>query len=52
MEQKKLFPTVPLGFEKKAVIAYLEQLNEAYESELQKKDDEIRTLKEELANNK
>lgn len=48
MEQKKLFPTVPLGFDKKTVIAYLEQLNEAYESELQKKEEEIRKLKEEL----
>ncbi len=46
MEQKKLFPTVPLGFEKKAVIAYIEQLNQAYEEELAKKDEHIRQLQE------
>lgn len=46
MEQKKLFPTAPLGFDKKAVIAYIEQLNQAYETELKKKDEMIRKLQE------
>lgn len=46
MEQKKLFPTVPFGFDKKAVIAYIEQLNQAYEAELAKKDELIRKLQE------
>ena len=46
MEQKKLFLTVPLGFDKKAVIAYIEQLNQAYEEELAKKDELIRQLQE------
>ena len=45
MEQKKLFPTAPFGFDKKAVIAYIEQLNQAYEAELQKKEEEIKKLK-------
>ncbi len=46
MEQKKLFPTAPFGFDKKAVIAYIEQLNHAYETELAKKDEFIRQLQE------
>lgn len=46
MEQKKLFPTTPLGFDKKAVISYIEQLNQAYETELAKKDALIRELQE------
>ena len=48
MEQKKLFPTSPLGFDKKAVIAYIEQLNQAYEAELQKKEEEIQLLKQQM----
>ncbi len=46
MEPKKLFPTAPLGFDKKAVIAYIEQLNLAYEEELKKKDELIQQLQE------
>ncbi len=46
MEQKKLFPTAPFGFDKKAVISYIEQLNQAYEEELAKKDERIRQLQE------
>ena len=45
---KKLFATVPFGFDKKAVIAYIGQLNEAYEAELQKKEREIQALKSRL----
>lgn len=43
-EPGKLFPTVPFGFEKKAVIAYLAKLNAAYEAELKQKDELIQKL--------
>ena len=45
---KKLFATVPFGFDKKAVIAYIGQLNDAYEKEIAKKEQEIERLKQEL----
>ena len=45
---KKLFATVPFGFDKKAVIAYIGQLNDAYEKELAKKEQEIKQLKQAL----
>lgn len=47
-QERKLFPTVPLGFDKRAVISYIERLNQAYEQELAQKEEMIRKLREQL----
>lgn len=49
MEEKKLFSTVPFGFEKRAVIDYIGQLNDAYENELKEKDEQIQQLRKQLS---